>query len=391
MQAQLYLQVSLRFLYSPFGGAMMKIKLWIITLAVFALTVSVCASTVPAAKTTDGGETTPWYYDQPTVAENAYMGDDGIVVGPYTFRYIRIWHHGSLIRVGLTLYSCQDGIEEAVIPSEVGGVPVVGIGGKPIEYDSNEDWHPAFSNITSLKKVVLPESVVYIGESAFSGCVNLTDLTLPSNLKVICTNAFYNCPGLTELQVTSDLEMERYALTNAIGLKTITVKKGATVPSLFGCTSLTDVYLEEGVGTVCGFTGCTSLKEIHLPSTTTTIGYKESLLKDDVEFVAGTKVTFLDIPDGVYYFADQLFANSSLESIVVPTSVGSFGEDIFENTPIERIYFRGTREECPQELIDQAAADGATIYYYAETRPSGSGNYWRYVNEKPQAWLWTWG
>ena len=369
----------------------MKIKLWIITFAVFALTVSVCASTVPAARTADGGETTPWYYDQPTVAENAYMGDDGIVVGPYTFRYIRIWYHGSLIRVGLTLYSCQDGIEEAVIPSEVGGVPVVGIGGKPIEYDSNEDWHPAFSNITSLKKVVLPESVVYIGESAFSGCVNLTDLTLPSNLKVICTNAFYNCPGLTELQVTSDLELERYALTNAIGLKTITVKKGATVPSLFGCTSLTDVYLEEGVGTVCGFTGCTSLKEIHLPSTTTTIGYKESLLKDDVEFVADTKVTFLDIPDGVYYFADRLFANSSLESIVVPTSVGSFGEDIFENTPIERIYFRGTQEECPQELIDQAAAAGATIYYYAETRPSGSGNYWRYVNEKPQAWLWTWG
>ena len=30
--------------------------------------------------------------------------------------------------------------------------------------------------------------------------------------------------------------------------------------------------------------------------------------------------------------------------------------------------------------------EATTIYYYSETQPTTSGNYWRYVNGVPTAW-----
>ena len=418
----------------------MKIRYLIISLLVFALVISVNASFADPAGAAGKTDTTePWYYAQPTVAENAYLGDDGIVVGPFTFRHTTVSLSDYEIFVGyktvagLTLYSYDGDEENVVIPSEVGGIPVVAIGGSH-SYDAN--YYQVFTNNTTIKTVVIPDSVRYIGPQAFYGCTNLTDVTMPSELDSIGKEAFYGCSSLTNLslpsciayirdgafygctnltiqalpaeledlgdQVFSGCNMEQitllkdayyddHAFCDITTLKKAVIQDGLQfVPCFENCVNLTEVVLPEGVTVIGSFSGCTSLKNLMLPSSIVHLGSTDSL-SDTVEFLAGTKVTFLDIPDGVYYFDDRLFANCSLESLVVPTSVRSFGEEIFDNTPLERIYFRGTEEECSQALLDQAAEVNATVYYYSETRPTEKGNYWRYVNGKPSAWLWTWG
>lgn len=51
----------------------------------------------------------------------------------------------------------------------------------------------SFENMTSLTKLVLPEGMVRVKDSAFLGCVNLTDVTFPDSLKVLDNHALEQC------------------------------------------------------------------------------------------------------------------------------------------------------------------------------------------------------
>ena len=90
-------------------------------------------------------------------------------------------------------YKTEVPIEETVvIPEEVNGYPVTVIGGE------------AFCN-TSVKKVVLPETIEYIESLAFGNCQSLEEINFPESLKCIGYDAFsytnlkdikINCPEL---------------------------------------------------------------------------------------------------------------------------------------------------------------------------------------------------
>ena len=54
----------------------------------------------------------------------------------------------------------------------------------------------AFGNVNSLKKVIMPEGLLFIGESAFQECYGLREIHLPSTLKAIGNHAFAKCNDL---------------------------------------------------------------------------------------------------------------------------------------------------------------------------------------------------
>lgn len=54
----------------------------------------------------------------------------------------------------------------------------------------------SFENRTALKKIVLPDSVSTIGDSAFRGCSNLSEIILPKGLELIGNLAFNECSSL---------------------------------------------------------------------------------------------------------------------------------------------------------------------------------------------------
>ena len=47
----------------------------------------------------------------------------------------------------------------------------------------------------SLESIIIPESVLEIGQSAFRGCTSLKSITIPKSVKFIGEGAFYGCPG----------------------------------------------------------------------------------------------------------------------------------------------------------------------------------------------------
>ncbi len=82
-----------------------------------------------------------------------------------------------------------------VIPETYNGYKVVDIG-----YPSALDSTPKpFKNCTNLEKIILPNTIEFIGYYAFSGCTHLKELVLPDSLKEIYVNAFTNCTSLEYL------------------------------------------------------------------------------------------------------------------------------------------------------------------------------------------------
>ena len=224
---------------------------------------------------------------------------DTCTVGPYKFEY-GVFYGETEDIYGWMLVSCENSVENAVVPSEVMGFPVISIGVIMGAY-------PPFSENTALKSIVIPDTVVYIGYCAFRYCKNLTDITLSCNYK-----------------------------------------------------SVGDYIYSDG---------------------------RNCLL-------AGTSVTFLEVPEGVTRLSEFVFMESSLESLVLPSTleiveyyifVGPFA-DTTAKYPLKEVFYRGTAEQCPYALLDQVAMTDATIYYLSETEPTEEGNFWHYVDGKPVIW-----
>ena len=141
------------------------------------------------------------------------------------------------------------------------------------------------------------------------------------------------------------------------------------------------VIIEEGVTYIPSFYHCQALTELKLPSTAKRIGEPAYM-----NFIDLTSIKLLEIPEGVLYLGFYLFYGSSLESVVLPSTIVDVKECAFLTDTLKYVYFRGTEEQCCQDILVELARTEATIYYYSETRPTGSGNYWHYVDGKPVIW-----
>lgn len=65
-----------------------------------------------------------------------------------------------------------------------------------LPYPIEKIYSSAFSDATSLERVVLSDSMVYIGDCAFKNCTNLKRINLPSSIETIEPSAFQDCPNL---------------------------------------------------------------------------------------------------------------------------------------------------------------------------------------------------
>jgi predicted small lipoprotein YifL len=80
----------------------------------------------------------------------------------------------------------------------------------------------AFHMCTKLSTVNLPDSVTEIGEMAFAGCSNLKQLKFPTNLKTISGAAFYQT-GFETINFSEGLEIIGNAFSMCENLKNVTI------------------------------------------------------------------------------------------------------------------------------------------------------------------------
>lgn len=89
--------------------------------------------------------------------------------------------------VEITGYKGSGG--EVIIPGEIDGMAVTGIG------DS------AFEGCSSLKSITIPDGVTSIGDDAFRDCSSLENITVPDGVIYIGEWAFYDCSNLESITI----------------------------------------------------------------------------------------------------------------------------------------------------------------------------------------------
>jgi hypothetical protein len=88
---------------------------------------------------------------------------------------------------------------DVTIPSTINGLPVIGIG------------NYAFSDLSSLTSISIPNSVINIGGYAFFGCSGLSSVVIPNSVSSIGYYAFDNCYRLTNVTIGNSVTNIGYA------------------------------------------------------------------------------------------------------------------------------------------------------------------------------------
>ena len=189
-------------------------------------------------------------------------------------------------------------------------------------------------NLTSLKNLVIGNSVTTIGNSAFSDCTGLTTVTWNArnvqDFQSTGGRPFSNCKNLTEFVFGEEVEhIPDYLCYKLTTLKNLVIGNSVTSIGEWAfhrCTSLTEVTIPNSVTTIGGlaFYSCTGLQKVTIGNSVKSIGDKAFYFCTDLKTVTiGNSVK--SIGDKAFYFCN------GLTEVSIPNSVTSIGSGTFED------------------------------------------------------------
>ena len=173
-----------------------------------------------------------------------------------------------------------------------------------------------FQSCNNLSKVILPSSLVKIGDYSFNKCDNLVSITLPQGVQVIGVYAFQGCSNLNKINLPQALTtIESRAFSACTSLREVSIPSKVTKIDNYifqGCTSLTSVTLSNNITSIGdrAFENCHSLANINMPTELTYI--------DHTAFQNCRSLSSITIPSKVTQLGGQIFNGcSSLSSITL--------------------------------------------------------------------------
>ena len=189
---------------------------------------------------------TNWYdgSDEDLGYENQWNGSIAIIVWGYKDK-LNYGDFSCIVQsinneenVFITSYNGNE--KDITIPNEINGLVV-----KNVSLSQNK----------IIEKIILPDTIEEICDSAFANCSSLKEITLSNKINVIGSFAFGGCESIEYINLPNNINEINYS---AFG----------------GCTSLKNINLSncKKIGSLA-FAFCTSLKSIIIPESVSEIGF----------------------------------------------------------------------------------------------------------------------
>ena len=217
----------------------------------------------------------------------------------------------------------------------------------------------AFFWCSSLSNIVVPNSVISIGDRAFSCCSSLSSIVIPDSVTDIGNDAFSHCSSLSSIVIPDSVtDIGNDAFSHCSSLSNIVIPDSVTSIGDYafsGCSSLSNIVIPDSVTDIGNgaFSGCLLLEYISIPKSVICLNenpfsdwkgvleclshnfiYEDDVLfnKDKSKIVSfrNQKIESYIIPDSVTSIGDYAFSRcSSLSNIVIPDSVTDIGKCAF--------------------------------------------------------------
>ena len=275
---------------------------------------------------------------------------------------------------------------------------------------------------TGIESVTIPATVTTIGANAFSTCASLVSVQVLANIEALPDYMFYKCDALTTVSLPNTLKsIGNYAFYSCTLLEAIAIPNTVNTfgdYAFSGCLKLNNVVLPTGTVKIANymFRDCTSLKNITLPNTVTEIGqyafqncgfteleiwdsitkigqhaFRDCKLISSIKvpssvtiintyaFYGNTSLQYVEFLANTTTVTDRLFYNcTQLKTIVLGESITKIGTYTFDGTNLSKVYHKSTTEVTFNTSSGNAKFTSATKYWYSETEPTETGNYWHY-------------
>lgn len=246
----------------------------------------------------------------------------------------------------------------------------------------------AFSGLTYLREVVLPQNMTYVSAHLFDGCTYLSEIAIPSGVSSIGDYAFNGCSSLGDITIPQSVTgIGQHAFS---GCRAEIVWEGTPQISNIGSYAFAG-YLGSSLSIPSSVTsisrnavnGCNNLNTLTIPFVGSGSGsyshfgyiFGASSYSSNSSYVPSSLTTV--VITGGSEIGDYAFYNCrNITRIVIPSTVYSIGSNAFYGcNSLGYVFYAG--EESAWNGISGYDNVTATVYYYSESEIYG-GNYWHY-------------